>query len=263
MCHGDDNGLRVPPRLAPIQAYVMVVKDGDGVGEAAAKLRDALRDAGVRVALDDRVDTPFGRRAVDAELQGLSGTRRGRPARPGRRQRGAWSAGSTARRRPTPVADVVGAVLAALEADQQALHDEALALPRGAHRRGGHAGRGDRGGRRPAGPGCRGRRSASAGEAEANGQGVTVRCLVRADGSVPDSEDEPGPGRRSWPAPTDAVRRRRRRRRVDAVRAGPADPAPQRAARPDRLGPAGPGGQRRRARAAALDRPGQRRWPTR
>ncbi|HEX6075089.1 MAG TPA: proline--tRNA ligase, partial [Micromonosporaceae bacterium] len=30
-----------------------------------------------------------------------------------------------------------------------------------------------------------------AGERELNAQGVTVRCLVRADGSVPDSEDEP------------------------------------------------------------------------
>jgi prolyl-tRNA synthetase len=29
------------------------------------------------------------------------------------------------------------------------------------------------------------------GEANANAEGVTVRCLVRADGSVPDSEDEP------------------------------------------------------------------------
>jgi len=30
------------------------------------------------------------------------------------------------------------------------------------------------------------------GETKANGEGVTVRCLVREDGSVPDSEDEPG-----------------------------------------------------------------------
>ena len=29
------------------------------------------------------------------------------------------------------------------------------------------------------------------GEAEANSHGVTVRCLVRPDGSVPDAEDEP------------------------------------------------------------------------
>jgi len=31
----------------------------------------------------------------------------------------------------------------------------------------------------------------SEGETELNAQGVTVRCLVRADGGVPDSEDEP------------------------------------------------------------------------
>src|SRR3954452_25049286 len=71
MVHGDDNGLRVPPRIAPIQAQVMVVKAGEGVTEAAAKLRDDLKAAGVRVKLDDRADVPFGRRAVDAELQGV------------------------------------------------------------------------------------------------------------------------------------------------------------------------------------------------
>src|SRR5262249_59395251 len=70
MCHGDDNGLRVPPKLAPIQAHVMVVKEGDGVATAAGKVRDTLPDARVRVGFDDRVDTPFGRRAVDAELKG-------------------------------------------------------------------------------------------------------------------------------------------------------------------------------------------------
>ena len=30
------------------------------------------------------------------------------------------------------------------------------------------------------------------GETKANSDGVTVRCLVREDGTVPDSEDEPG-----------------------------------------------------------------------
>jgi hypothetical protein len=30
-----------------------------------------------------------------------------------------------------------------------------------------------------------------AGEAELNANGITVRCLVRPDGSVPDTEDEP------------------------------------------------------------------------
>ncbi|MEV4538305.1 proline--tRNA ligase [Asanoa sp. NPDC049518] len=189
MSHGDDNGLRVPPRLAPIQAYVMVVKDGDGVTAAAHKLRDALRDAGVRVGLDDRVDTAFGRRAVDAELKGY-------PVRieVGPRDLAAGNAVVARRfdgsKTPVPVADVVGRVLAMLEEDQQKLHDEALAF---------------RESRTVEVSTLADAIAATAtgwarvpwsavgveGEAEANGQGVTVRCLVRADGSVPDSQDEP------------------------------------------------------------------------
>jgi len=189
MSHGDDNGLRVPPRLAPIQAYVMVVKDGDGVGAAAAKLRDALRDAGVRVGLDDRVDTAFGRRAVDAELKGY-------PVRVevGPRDLAAGNAVVVRRfdgsKTAVPVADVVGQVLTALDEDQQKLYDTALAF-RESHT--------------VEVPTLADAIAATAtgwarvpwsavgveGEAEANGQGVTVRCLVRADGSVPDSQDEP------------------------------------------------------------------------
>src|SRR5262245_24683235 len=56
MTHGDDNGLRVPPVLAPIQAVVLVVRDEDGAGEAAAKLADELKAAGVRTRLDDKVE---------------------------------------------------------------------------------------------------------------------------------------------------------------------------------------------------------------
>ena len=32
MTHGDDNGLRVPPVLAPIQVVVLVVRDEEGAG---------------------------------------------------------------------------------------------------------------------------------------------------------------------------------------------------------------------------------------
>ncbi|MGI9023485.1 MAG: proline--tRNA ligase [Acidimicrobiales bacterium] len=71
MGHGDDAGLRLPPRIAPIQVVVLLVKAADGAGEAAAKLVDELRGAGVRVELDDRVDTSFGRRAVEWELKGV------------------------------------------------------------------------------------------------------------------------------------------------------------------------------------------------
>ncbi|ABP53773.1 proline--tRNA ligase [Salinispora tropica] len=189
MCHGDDDGLRVPPKLAPVQAYVMVVKDGEGVGEAAARLHDALRDAGVRVALDDRTDTPFGRRAVDAELRGY-------PVRVeiGPRDLAAGNAVVVRRtdgsKSPVPVADVVGVVRAALDADQQALHDQALARRQARTREVGTLAEAIE----AAATGwARVPWSVvgAKGEAEANAEGVTVRCLIRADGSVPDSEDEP------------------------------------------------------------------------
>src|SRR5262245_29242235 len=190
MGHGDDYGLRVPPRLAPVQAQVVVVKEGDGVGQAAAKLRDALRDAGVRVTLDDRTDVPFGRRAVNAELRGYPvrvevGPRELRSGRAILVRR----VGGT--KTPVPVGDAVGAVLAALDADQQALYDEARALVAGstavvstlddalAAAEVGFA-------RVPWA------KVGADGETKANAAGVSVRCLVRKDGSVPDSEDEKG-----------------------------------------------------------------------
>jgi len=189
MCHGDDHGLRVPPRLAPIQAYVMVVKAADGVSEAAAKIRDNLRDAGVRVALDERADIAFGRRAVDAELKGY-------PVRieVGPRDLAAGNAVLVRRRdgskTPTPVGDLVPAVLAALDADQQGLYDEALAF-REQHTA--EVSTLDEALEAATTGWARVPWAAvgAAGEARANEVGVTVRCLVRPDGSVPDTEDEP------------------------------------------------------------------------
>ncbi|GAA2369770.1 proline--tRNA ligase [Catellatospora methionotrophica] len=190
MCHGDDSGMRVPPALAPIQALVTVVKETDGSITAAARaLVDDLAAAGVRVKLDDRVDTPFGRRAVDAELKGY-------PIRVEVGPRDLAEGRVVLVRRidgsktPLQLGETVGAVTAALEADQKALYDEALA-------------------RREAntvevstldeameaaGTGwARVPWSAVGvdGEAKANERAITVRCLFRADGSVPASQDEP------------------------------------------------------------------------
>ena len=54
MTHGDDNGLVLPPRVAPIQAAVIpVAQHKPGVLDAAAALRDRLNAAGVRAKLDD------------------------------------------------------------------------------------------------------------------------------------------------------------------------------------------------------------------
>ncbi|HTZ55137.1 MAG TPA: proline--tRNA ligase [Candidatus Acidoferrum sp.] len=60
MVHGDDRGLRVPPKMAPIEAvFVPIVRKGDeravGACHDAAK---SLREAGFRVKVDDRDQQP-------------------------------------------------------------------------------------------------------------------------------------------------------------------------------------------------------------
>jgi len=71
MVHGDDHGLRVPPRLAPTQVVVVVARAGEGVTETATAVVDELERAGVRVELDDRVEVSLGRRLIDHELRGV------------------------------------------------------------------------------------------------------------------------------------------------------------------------------------------------
>jgi prolyl-tRNA synthetase len=72
MCHGDDFGLVLPPALAPVQVVVVVVKDTDGaVTRCANALADELKVRGVRVRLDANVDQAFGWRATDWDLQGV------------------------------------------------------------------------------------------------------------------------------------------------------------------------------------------------
>jgi prolyl-tRNA synthetase len=71
MVHGDDHGLRVPPRLAPTQVVVLVARAGEGVTEAATSLVDELQRAGVRTELDDSVEVSLGRRIVNYELRGV------------------------------------------------------------------------------------------------------------------------------------------------------------------------------------------------
>src|SRR6266851_1765210 len=70
MAHGDDQGLRLPPAIAPVQVVVLVVREEPGVAEAAASLMADLVSSGVRAVLDDRLDAGFGRRSVDWEIKG-------------------------------------------------------------------------------------------------------------------------------------------------------------------------------------------------
>lgn len=71
MVHGDDHGLRLPPAIAPHQVVVLQLDEGAEVAAAAARLEAELRGAGVRVHLDARTHTSFGRRSVDWELKGV------------------------------------------------------------------------------------------------------------------------------------------------------------------------------------------------
>jgi prolyl-tRNA synthetase len=71
MVHGDDQGLRLPPRVAPVQVVVLVARAGEGVGEVAARLVGELARAGIRAELDAHTDVSAGRRIVDWELRGV------------------------------------------------------------------------------------------------------------------------------------------------------------------------------------------------
>jgi prolyl-tRNA synthetase len=71
MSHGDERGLRVPPRIAPVQVVIVAVKDDDSVAAAVARIAAALRDAGIRARVDERTNQGFGRRVTDWELKGV------------------------------------------------------------------------------------------------------------------------------------------------------------------------------------------------
>jgi prolyl-tRNA synthetase len=189
MCHGDDRGLRVPPRLAHVQAVVLCIRDEDGAGGVAEGVHDELVRAGVRSRLDAQVATPFGRRSTDWELKGV----------PVRIEIGPRDVADgqvvlvrrdTGDKTPVPLTDVVPAVQRALEEIQDGLLAEATAM--------------------------RDERTVDAssveevleagqvgfvrvpwrtvaGEQQAARLGtksITVRCIQRADGSVPAHEDE-------------------------------------------------------------------------
>jgi prolyl-tRNA synthetase len=72
MAHGDDKGLVLPPKLAPVQVVVIPIGKGDGL-EAVLKTANALAgnliDAGVRVKVDDSDKSP-GWKYNEWELKG-------------------------------------------------------------------------------------------------------------------------------------------------------------------------------------------------
>ncbi len=72
MTHGDERGLRLPPKVAPIQAVILpIAAHKGGVMEACEKLYQELKQAGFRVKLDDRDTVSPGFKFNDWELKGV------------------------------------------------------------------------------------------------------------------------------------------------------------------------------------------------
>ena len=71
MTHGDDNGLVLPPAVAPIQVVILpIAQHKEGVLEKAAELRDKLAAAGIRVKLDDS-ENSAGWKFSEYEMKGV------------------------------------------------------------------------------------------------------------------------------------------------------------------------------------------------
>ena len=71
MTHGDNNGLVLPPKVAPIQVVVLpVAQHKPGVLEGANSLKDRLIEAGFRVKLDDS-DNSMGWKCAEYEMKGV------------------------------------------------------------------------------------------------------------------------------------------------------------------------------------------------
>ena len=71
MVHGDNSGLVLPPRIAPIQAMVIPIQQKkEGVLEKAQELRQILTDAGISARLDDSDKSP-GWKFSEQEMRGI------------------------------------------------------------------------------------------------------------------------------------------------------------------------------------------------
>ena len=71
MTHGDNSGLVLPPRIAPIQVIIIpVAQHKEGVIEANQAVTDRLRTAGFRVKMDASDNTP-GWKFAEYEMKGV------------------------------------------------------------------------------------------------------------------------------------------------------------------------------------------------
>jgi len=187
MAHGDDSGLVLPPRLAPTQAVIIAVRDEPDVNEACARIAQDLKAAGIRVLID-RGRGSFGRRITEWEIKGV-------PLRievgPRDLAQGVASVvrRDNAEKHSLPLDALSARATELLDTMQKEMFDAALKFRDGAtHDVGsvGEAGEAAQEGfaRLPWDA------MGSEGEAQLRSDAITVRCLQRADGSMPDADTE-------------------------------------------------------------------------
>lgn len=71
MVHGDDNGLVLPPQVAPIQVVIVPVRQqAEGVLEKCREIAAKLKAKGVRVKIDESEHTP-GWKFAEWEMKGV------------------------------------------------------------------------------------------------------------------------------------------------------------------------------------------------
>jgi prolyl-tRNA synthetase len=126
MVHGDQRGLVLPPKVAPIEVVILpIAAHKPGVAETCLKVRDALKAEGIRVYLDDRDTVSAGWKFNEWELKGV-------PLRLEIGPRDIENSVATALRRDTlekftlPLEGIGAHCKAKLEEIQRALYDKAM-----------------------------------------------------------------------------------------------------------------------------------------
>lgn len=71
MTHGDDDGLVLPPKIAPVQVAIIPVKETPSISSACSALVESLHTAGIRTKLLSETEHSFGWKLNDAEIQGI------------------------------------------------------------------------------------------------------------------------------------------------------------------------------------------------
>jgi prolyl-tRNA synthetase len=74
MAHSDDEGLVLPPRIAPLQVVIIPIYKGDekqAIDEAAANLHEDMKKLGIRVKYDNSENNRPGWKFAEYELKGV------------------------------------------------------------------------------------------------------------------------------------------------------------------------------------------------